>query len=135
MRRPKRTAPKPCSYPGCTVKDARYGRGDSPDRTCARHLWGASIPDMKRAAARAGATVEDHRGPRYARYEVEAPEGHVWNCTGDIHVIVLGWRIGDEGRAADEREKAEAIADAIERIDMGTTPCGDPDCDYCHPQP
>jgi hypothetical protein len=137
MRHTKRPTRPPCSHPGCTVKRANYRRQGTDAWTCARHLWGADLIDLKRSAARFGATIEDHSDRRTAEYQVAAPTGHVWNCTGDIHWIVLHWHkldAGDQNRPAWPAEKAEAIADAIERIDMGTTPCDDPDCDVCHPE-
>jgi hypothetical protein len=92
-----------------------------------------SIKDLQAAAARLGATVENHCGPRTACYMVDAPAGKVWVCSGDIHCLVLEWR-GTSARPTWPEEKQDAIADAIDRISRGLTDCDDPDCDYCHPE-
>jgi hypothetical protein len=92
-----------------------------------------SVKDLQSAAAKLGATVENHCGYRVAEYQVVAPDGKVWATTGDIHFLVLNWN-GTSSRPTWPEEKQSAIADAIERISHGLADCELPDCDVCHPE-
>ncbi len=93
-----------------------------------------TIADLKRAAAQVGGTVDEHPGPGFAWYNVDAPAGKVWATTGDIHAICLSWETRDDGRPIWPADKQGAIADAIERIGDGLAECNDPECDSCHPE-
>ncbi len=95
-----------------------------------------TIRDLKRAAARVGARVEQDpwqaAGPlrpneRWTCYQVIAPDRHVWMCDGGIHMLRVEWCNHFP------EHKHEAIKDAIERIAYGTEPCQDDECDFCDP--
>ncbi len=92
-----------------------------------------TIADLKRAAAQVGGTVDEHPGPGFARYNVDAPAGKVWATTGDIHAICLSWETRDDGCPIWPQDKQGAIADAIDRIAEGVAACDDPECDTCYP--
>lgn len=87
----------------------------------------ARTTELRRAAKKAGATVEGGLNGRWYVYNVEAPAGKVW-AASSTHALHVEWRAGED----DYRE--ESITDALERMEEGVADCDDPDCDYCHPE-
>lgn len=89
-----------------------------------------TVNDLRRAAKSFGATVEDHSSPRRTEYQVLAPAGKVWSCTGDIHYLIVMWH--GSGKPVWPEEKQDGLADILGRMSEGLTDCDDPDCDWCH---
>lgn len=58
-----------------------------------------------------GATLEDDSSARWCTYQIVAPDGKMWGGAGSVHLKVE-WLRGDA------EFKAEAIADAIERLEQ-----------------
>jgi hypothetical protein len=86
-----------------------------------------TLATLRREAKKLGAYVEDSGFD----YQVGAPPGKVWSCSGDIHWLVVTWE--DEGDPDEiARNKEEAIRDAIDRMSAGVEDCQIPDCDVCH---
>lgn len=81
------------------------------------------------AARRHGATI-DREQEDYGHVTVDAPAGRVW--AGDfVHGLCLSWLAMENGRPEWPEQKRDAIADAVERMNYGTTPCEIDDCDVC----
>lgn len=87
-----------------------------------------SVRDLIRAVAAQDGVVTKEESGRMVVYQCEAPAGHVWACTGDIHAIRCEWQAGDPAAW-----RSDAIQAAIEDVAAGTAKCDDAECDYCHP--
>jgi hypothetical protein len=70
-----------------------------------------------------GATV-DERDP--STFYVDAPKGKVWMC--DVIHTLAHQHNNNHGHSW----KAEAYADAIERMEWGLEDCTEPNCDICN---
>lgn len=73
--------------------------------------WGK----VKKEVARLGGTVSGGRCGRWWRFNLDAPDGFVWDATGDTGTIVVEWRDGDA------KYRADAVSDALERVTMGVS--------------
>jgi hypothetical protein len=84
-----------------------------------------TVADLREAAARHGATVEDASLADYVAYRVCAPSGKCWD--EGLHVFRVEWRAGD---AAAEQE---ALRDVLAQMEDygGLSDCTVPDCPYC----
>ena len=68
---------------------------------------------LKHAAEMLGAAITGGKNGRWYRYCIDAPEGYIWNATGDTSTLVVEWLAGDPVY------KEESVADAFERVSMG----------------
>lgn len=85
----------------------------------------ATLKDVRAAAAKIGATVEDDKIGISHECRVEAPKGHVWS--GDtIHEFVASGYTA-KGQGPD-------YTDLLDRMSFGCEPCTDPECEWCHPE-
>lgn len=87
-----------------------------------------TLMTLRAAAKKLGAEVNGETIDNEACYTVDAPAGKVWETTGDVHMLTVWWRTDEPGF------RDNAIADALERMELGLTDCDDPECDYCHPE-
>ncbi len=71
---------------------------------------------VNREVKKLGGTVEGGRVGKYSRYSLNAPDGHVWNATGDTATLVVEWRNDDP------QDKPAAVTDALLRVRMGVSP-------------
>lgn len=81
------------------------------------HTWpdNLTLRDLRRATRKAGGVLVNESAGEWCVYQVEAPEGEEWDCSG-IRFLLVEWRRGDSvGRR-------EAIEDAIERLSYGRSP-------------
>jgi hypothetical protein len=62
-----------------------------------------------------GGTVQGGRSGRWWRFNLDAPDGYVWDATGDTTVLVVEWRAGDT------LGKQEAVLDALSRVRHGVS--------------
>lgn len=79
------------------------------------------IKDVKREAAKLGATVELSAGTIY----VDAPQGKVWNAS-DGHFIAEAYD------TRGHRFEEEAVRRTLDRMGRGLRDCGELECDICH---
>lgn len=81
-----------------------------------------TLRQLKAAAKKIGATVEDDKIGLTHECRVEAPKGHVWN--DGVHEFVdqayIPWK-PDYG-------------DLLSRMSYGFSKCEDPVCEWCHPE-
>ncbi len=78
-------------------------------------------------AKKLNATIQE-RGSGYDGWDimVDAPDGYVWSCGGDIHCLVANNQAWPEGG------KQELWQDLYERMIHGIELCELDDCDMCH---
>ena len=76
-------------------------------------------------ARKLGARLSVHRDRENLEHEItaDAPDGKVWTAAG-VHQLVCS---GADGTTMDELRE-----DMYERMQYGTEPCADTDCDVCH---
>lgn len=86
-----------------------------------------TLNQLRKAAARHGATVDHRSVGKWHLVNVDAPQGKVWSCDGSIHTLALEWQTVDSGW------RDAAIEDCLGRMEYGTMDCEEPDCDICHP--
>jgi hypothetical protein len=85
-----------------------------------------TLADLRREAAKHGATVEDDSSGHWSVFQCCTPVGKVWAATGDIHMIRVEWR--------DAADRASAIQAGLDDMAAGLGDCGDAECDYCRPE-
>ena len=82
-----------------------------------------TLRQLRAAASKLGATVEDTKIGHSHTCEVIAPDGKFW-AEGDVHCMVdttsQPWKPDYE--------------DLLSRMSYGLEECTDPDCDWCHPE-
>lgn len=101
--------------------------GDVHLYTSLLYTVGVFMNRLRKLVQSMGGAIEECPEGSFITYQIEAPAGYVWACSS-IHCIKLEWL------ASDRKYRAEAIADAIERVSLGTAECGDHECDYCNPE-
>jgi hypothetical protein len=83
----------------------------------------STLRQVKAAAAKIGAIVEDDKVGHTHECTVEAPPGYRWRAD-ELHQFVnasyIPWK--------------PDYADLLDRMADGIEPCPDPDCDWCHPE-
>lgn len=93
-----------------------------------------TLANVKKEAAKLGATVEDDSGYGFVTYQVAAPRGKVWACDGSIH-----WLKVCVNYEADERptkqDRIDAFTDVLDRMTYGLANCDDSECEVCHSEP
>lgn len=70
---------------------------------------------VRKEVKKLGGTITGGLVGKWYRFNIEAPDGTVWNCTGDTHTLAVEWRSGDAAY------KQEAAIDALERVRMGVS--------------
>ena len=92
-----------------------------------------TLASVKAAARIQGATV-DESTIRAQFVNVDAPDRMVWVASG-THALLVSWDTPGTsyGGRSDPKEKRDAIADVMERMASGLTPCEEPECDACNP--
>lgn len=81
-----------------------------------------TLADVKKAAAKIGAKVEDDKSGNHHCLRVEAPFRKKWACR-DVHEMV------DETN----RPWKPDYADMLDNMNFGLDDCEDPDCEWCNP--
>lgn len=96
-----------------------------------------TLADVRRVAAKYGAVVdEQHSGPGGREFSVivDLYGGRTWKANGGCHGVYSSTYDG----GADDR--SDCCRDAIEQMEHGTNDpeddgtCGDPECEWCHPE-
>lgn len=72
-----------------------------------------TLATIKAKCAELGAEYSCDTVGNWTTVNVDAPDGRVWCCTGDITMLVATWL------ADDKAYKAEALTDLLERMEMG----------------
>lgn len=85
-----------------------------------------TLADLRREAARHGATVENDSSGHWSVFQCCAPVGKVWAVSGDIHMIRVEWRYA--------QDRAAAIESGLADMAAGLGDCDDEECDYCRPE-
>ncbi len=88
----------------------------------------ATLRDLKKVAARCGATV-DESSKRHGFVNVDTPAGFVWMASG-THALCVD--AGSVHAHPGLPVWDEAVRDCLERIAYGIGPCDDPECDHCN---
>jgi hypothetical protein len=118
----------------CPNEGRPRSRKFSPGATMSHSIKGIrSIKALKAAVPSlvAGATVDDE-SERFGQITLESPAGSVW-AANSCHTLLMDWGPLEGTASWRQTMIKDAIADALERLEDGVTPCGDPECDYCHP--
>lgn len=68
---------------------------------------------VKKEVKRLGGTINGGKSGRWYRFNLNAPDGFVWNATGDTETLVVEWK------ADDSAYKRESVLDAFNRVMMG----------------
>jgi len=82
-----------------------------------------TIKDLRRAASRVGATVEDNSTKYELDYQVMSPHGKFWKDSNSVHLAVYTYK-------NDLNQVSSTIQDAIERIEFGLYDPGKEEYEY-----
>lgn len=99
-------------------------------RQAAKDADGASpaltMRDVRRVAAKYGATVEDASEGHWVTYHLCAPDGQQWACA-EVHSLTVQWE-PRQGPAVVREWRQTLLAGAIRDMEHGLVAC-EPDCE------